>query len=93
MIRVMETQPISRLREHQAEILEIAERQPVLLTHHGSAAGVLVSPEQWNKLADLLEKYQDTEIIQQRLAEMDNPEFYHTVEEAEEEFRKVGLLA
>ena len=53
---------------------------------------MFVLGQQWNKLADLLEKYEDTEIIQQRLVEMDNPEFYHTVEEAEEEFRKVGLL-
>ena len=93
MIKVMETQPISRLRDHQTEILEIADKQPVLLTHHGTAAGVLVSPGQWNRLAELLEKYEDTEIIHQRLGEMDNSEFYHTEEQAVEEFRNVGLLS
>ena len=92
MLRVMDMQPISRLRDNQSEILESAGKNPVLLTHHGVAAGVLVSPMQWNRMADLFQKYEDTEIIQARLLEMDDPEFYHTEEEAEEEFRRAGLL-
>lgn len=92
MIKVMETQPISRLRDNQSEILAITEKEPVLLTHHGAAAGVLVSPKQWNQLATLLEKYAEADLIQQRLKEMSDPAFYHTEEQAEEEFRKAGLL-
>ncbi len=55
MQRVMPTMPVSDLRREQASILAMLDKSPVLLMNRGDAAGVLVSVEQWNAIADELE--------------------------------------
>lgn len=52
--------PISRLRQTQNEILEQLSEGPIVLTQHGEAAVVLVDPEQWNRLIEELEYWQDS---------------------------------
>ncbi|MFQ6014205.1 MAG: type II toxin-antitoxin system Phd/YefM family antitoxin [Anaerolineae bacterium] len=60
MIAVPELIPISRLRHAQNEILARLSESPVVLTHHGKAAAVLVDPDQWNWLLEELETWQDS---------------------------------
>ena len=56
---VPELVPISGLRTRQNEILDQLADKPVVLTQHGRAAAVLVSPEQWNLLVELVEDLTD----------------------------------
>lgn len=46
--------PISDMRNHQVELLSMAQRGPVLLTARGRTAAVLLSPEKWNEIAERL---------------------------------------
>lgn len=45
---VLPTLPITDLRTKQPEILSSLQQSPVVLTHRGHGAAVLVSPTQWN---------------------------------------------
>ena len=45
---VLPTLPITDLRTKQPEILSSLQQSPVVLTHRGHGAAVLVSPAQWN---------------------------------------------
>ena len=51
--------PISELRQQQNKILQMLSDGPVVLTQHGRASVVLVSPEQWNQMVNQLEDLQD----------------------------------
>jgi PHD/YefM family antitoxin component YafN of YafNO toxin-antitoxin module len=59
-IAVPELMPISELRLRQSEVLGRLPNGPVVLTQHGHAAAVLVSPDQWNRIIAELEDLQDT---------------------------------
>ena len=48
MTIVLPTLPITDLRTKQPEVLSRLQDSPVVLTHHGHGAAVLVSPAQWN---------------------------------------------
>ena len=48
MTLVLPTLPITDLRTKQPEVLNHLQQSPVVLTHHGHGAAVLVSPAQWN---------------------------------------------
>jgi hypothetical protein len=50
MHKAMPTIPVSALRTRQAKILAQLGETRILLTQHGHAAGVLVHPDQWNRL-------------------------------------------
>ncbi|GIV73556.1 type II toxin-antitoxin system prevent-host-death family antitoxin [Caldilinea sp.] len=56
--RILPTIPASALRQDQAGILARAQAGPLLLTHRGQAAAVLVSPQLWNQLVDHLQRRQ-----------------------------------
>ncbi len=56
--KVMPTLPVSELRTHQAQVLARLQEGPVLLTQRGRGAGVLVHPDQWNKVMSYLEQYE-----------------------------------
>jgi prevent-host-death family protein len=45
---VLPTIPITDLRTKQGEILDHLQESPVVLTHHGRSAAVLVSTVEWN---------------------------------------------
>jgi len=56
--------PISDMRVHQAQIIEKARRGPVILVERGSRpALVVISPEQWNALAERMEYLEDVAAI------------------------------
>jgi PHD/YefM family antitoxin component YafN of YafNO toxin-antitoxin module len=46
---ILPTLPITDLRTKQPDVLNQLQQSPVVLTHRGHGAAVLVSPEQWNK--------------------------------------------
>ena len=48
MTTILPTLPITDLRTKQPEILSRLQQSPVVLTHHGHGAAVLVDPAQWN---------------------------------------------
>lgn len=52
--------PISRLRQTQNEVLAELSEGPVVLTQHGEPVAVLADPEQWNRLIEELETWQDS---------------------------------
>ena len=60
VVPVPRIERISDLRVRQKKILDSLEESPVVLTHHGRAAAVLVAAEQWNQLVRDLEDLQDT---------------------------------
>lgn len=57
---IPEIVPISGLRTRQNELLRSLGQGPIVLTQHGRAAAVLVSPEQWNHLIETLEDLSDS---------------------------------
>ncbi len=59
MHKAMMTMPVSELRTKQASIIAQLKESPILLTQRGRGAGVLVHPDQWNEMVELLEDYED----------------------------------
>jgi PHD/YefM family antitoxin component YafN of YafNO toxin-antitoxin module len=59
MIRLPELVPISDIRQRQNEILASLANGPVILTQHGRAAAVMLSPGAYNRMVDALEDLQD----------------------------------
>ena len=57
---VMTTLPASSMRREQGVIFTQLQKSPILFTHHGHAAGVLVEPAVWNRLVERLEELDDT---------------------------------
>ena len=51
---IPQTIPISELRRQQDKILKMAESAPVVLMSRSEPAGVLVSPEEWNRIVNRL---------------------------------------
>jgi prevent-host-death family protein len=49
----------NRLRQQQEKVLNKLSDGPIILTQHGRASVVLVSPEHWNQLVEELEDLQD----------------------------------
>ena len=56
---IPELVPISELRLRQNALLSKLHDEPVVLTQHGRAVAVLVSPSQWNQIAEELEELRD----------------------------------
>lgn len=93
MEQVLPTEPISKFRQSQNEILDMLDEGPVVLTHHGVSAGVLLSVAQYNSMVKLIRRYDDTELILRRLKELDESETsWQTLEEFDAALRARGLL-
>ncbi|MBX2999163.1 MAG: type II toxin-antitoxin system Phd/YefM family antitoxin [Caldilineaceae bacterium] len=58
-MHIPKTYAVTDLRGNQAEIFDNLKDAPVLLTRQGRAAAVLVDPEKWNALLDLVEDLED----------------------------------
>ena len=56
---VPEILPISELRQQQDKVLTKLAEGPVVLTQHGRAAVVMLSPQEWNQIVEELEDLQD----------------------------------
>ena len=69
MYKVIPTIPVSDLRTRQAAILAQLEQTPILLTQRGHGAGILVHPDLWNEMVELLTCYEDILIAKDRLQE------------------------
>lgn len=67
----MPAMPVSDLRNKQAEVISLLSQTPVMLTRKGRSAGILVHPDNWNKLVRDLEKYQRAARLKQLADEMD----------------------
>ncbi|MCL4835857.1 MAG: hypothetical protein KJZ86_25690 [Caldilineaceae bacterium] len=88
LIPAMPTFPASSMRWEQGEIFKQLEKSPILFTHHGSAAGVLVHPDLWNRLIELLEERDDAVVARGRLLEDDA---FVSLEQAEAELRRIRV--
>jgi PHD/YefM family antitoxin component YafN of YafNO toxin-antitoxin module len=60
---------ISDARAHLPEAVETARSEAVFLERYGRAAGVLVSPERYEKLMTALEDAEDVEAFDEAMAE------------------------
>lgn len=59
MSRIPDLVPISDIRQRQVEILASLSAGPVILTQHGRAAAVMLSPAEYDRLMTALEDLQD----------------------------------
>jgi len=63
--------PVSDMRVRQSEIIERAKNGPVVLVERGSKpALVVVSPEQWNAIAEQLEFLEDAVAVYRKKWEL-----------------------
>ena len=91
--RAMPTLPVSDLRSRQAEILSRLRETPILLTHRGESAGILVHPDVWNDLVDFLDDYEDALIALQRAQEAkDHPQVIQPLAVLRQRLEADGLL-
>lgn len=91
--RAMPALPVSELRTRQAEILRRLRETPIMLTHRGESAGVLVHPDVWNDLVDFLEDYEDAMIAAQRKQQaVDEPEVMQPLNVLRRSLQADGLL-
>lgn len=72
MNTIPELIPISELRQRQSEVLNQLAKHPVVLTQHGRATAVLVSPEMWNQLLEELDDLRDALDAAEALQELDH---------------------
>jgi prevent-host-death family protein len=71
MNRLPEIAPISDMRIRQMEIVDKARHGPVVLVERGSKpALVVVSPEQWNAIAERLEFLEDAVAVYKKKWEL-----------------------
>lgn len=50
---------IADLRNSHLQVLARLDKGPVIINSHSNAVGVLVSPEQWNRMAEYIEDLED----------------------------------
>jgi PHD/YefM family antitoxin component YafN of YafNO toxin-antitoxin module len=91
--RAMPALPVSELRTRQAEILRRLRETPIMLTHRGESAGVLVHPDVWNDLVDFLEDYEDAMLaVQRKQAAGATPEVMQPLDNLRRRLEADGLL-
>jgi prevent-host-death family protein len=93
MNRIPQMASISDLRNRHLEILARLEQGPVLLASRNRPAAVLVSPEQWNELVDLIADYEDILVTKERIHEAESsPEAMRPIDELWATLKEDGLL-
>jgi PHD/YefM family antitoxin component YafN of YafNO toxin-antitoxin module len=93
MYKVIPTIPVSDLRTRQAAILAQLEQTPILLTQRGHGAGILVHPDLWNEMVELLTCYEDILIAKDRLQEAErDPTVLRPISELRTLLEADGLL-
>ncbi len=93
MHKAMPTMPVSELRTRQSAILAQLDDTPILLTQRGHGAGVLVHPDLWNEMVELLADYEDTLIATQRQQEArENPAVMASIGSLRAALQADGLL-
>jgi prevent-host-death family protein len=66
---IPQTIPISELRRQQDKILKMAEAAPVVLMSRSEPAGVLVSPQEWNRLVARLKQLEALQEARRNIAQ------------------------
>ena len=85
--------PASDLCTRQAAILAQLEQTPILLTQRGHSAGILVHPDLWHEMVELLTSYEDLLIAKDRLQEAEqDPAVLRPISELRALLRADGLL-
>lgn len=93
MYKAMPTMPVSNLRTEQAAILAQIHETPILLTQRGRGAGVLVHPDVWNEMVELLDDYDDILIAKERMLEAkEDPAVMRPISELRAALEAEGLL-
>lgn len=83
---IPQTVPISELRRQQDKILKMAESAPVVLMSRSEPAGVLVSPQEWNRIVNRLRQL---EILQEARSNVAKNDANNTWVSSEEMRRKM----
>jgi prevent-host-death family protein len=84
---------VSDLKNRHLEVLAKLQKGPVLLASRNQPTAVLLSPELWNEIVDLLEDYEDLIVVQERINETaTTPEVMRPIAELRAELQKDGLL-
>lgn len=60
---------ISAAREHLADVVETAGREPVVLERHGREAAVVISPQRYAELLEAWEEAEDIAAFDEALGE------------------------
>ena len=68
---IPQTIPISELRRQQDKILKMAESAPVVLMSRSEPAGVLVSPQEWNRIVNRLKLLEALQEARRNIARND----------------------
>lgn len=93
MYKAMPTMPVSDLRTKQAAILSRLREAPILLTQRGHGAGVLVHPDLWNEMVELLDDYEDILIAKERIQEAESdPDVMRPISDLRASLETDGLL-
>jgi PHD/YefM family antitoxin component YafN of YafNO toxin-antitoxin module len=93
MYKAMPTMPVSDLRTKQAAILARLREAPILLTQRGHGAGVLVHPDLWNEMVELLDDYEDILIAKERIQEAESdPDVMRPISDLRASLEADGLL-
>lgn len=69
MYLVPQTSPLSDLSKRPGEVLALIEKGPVLLLSRSTPAGLLIQPEQWNRIIQRLELLEDLQEARRVLAD------------------------
>lgn len=67
---MIQTESITNFRMNYKDVLKRAVAAPVLLLQNSALAGVLVSPDEWNRLNDELKRLRRLARADKALAEM-----------------------
>ena len=59
--------PISDIRIRHGEVLEKLENGPVILAQRSRPAAVLISVEEWDKIAQRMSELEEREVLRRRL--------------------------
>ncbi|MCP4428623.1 MAG: type II toxin-antitoxin system Phd/YefM family antitoxin [Chloroflexi bacterium] len=93
MYKAMPTMPVSDLRTKQAAILTNLHEAPILLTQRGRGAGVLVHPDLWNEMVELLDDYEDILVAKERMKEAESePSVMRPISDLRASLEADGLL-
>jgi prevent-host-death family protein len=93
MNRIPQMASVSDLKNRHLEVIAKLAQGPVLLASRNQPTAVLVSPELWNEIVDLLEDYEDLVVIQERVNEAAaDPDVMRPIAELRAKLQQDGLL-
>ena len=67
--QVMRSYSVSQARAKLAEVVDLANREPVILEKHGAVAAVVISPERYEAMMNALEEAEDQQAFDSAMAE------------------------